>query len=104
MADDSTITLVGTFATREGADLAVEHLVQDYGVNRADVFVEAVDAQNTSGTQVSGGDAAEYDAEGSDFEPALAGAIKVSADISKAKLDRARAAFEDAGATNIETN
>ncbi|MBP0437229.1 hypothetical protein [Tianweitania sediminis] len=103
MSDDSTITLVGTFATREAADIAIEHLVQDYGVERTDVFVQASDAENSAGTQVSGGDASEDDAEGSKFEPALSGSITVSADISKDELDRARTAFKDAGAIKIDT-
>jgi len=45
MSDDSIATISGTFATREAADRAVEHLVQEHGIDRADIFVQAEDAQ-----------------------------------------------------------
>ncbi len=41
MADDNTVTITATFETREAADLAVEHLVQQHGVSRPDIFVQA---------------------------------------------------------------
>lgn len=37
MADDSSTTIRATFKTREAADLAVEHLVQQYGSRRQTV-------------------------------------------------------------------
>lgn len=36
MSDDSTKTMWATFATREAADRAVEHLVQQCGIARTD--------------------------------------------------------------------
>ncbi len=40
MSDDSAKTMWATFATREAADRAVEHLVQQCEIARTDVFVE----------------------------------------------------------------
>lgn len=62
MSDDSTKTMWATFATREAADHAVEHLVQQCGIIRTDVFVEPEMGANTAGTAPSGGDATRVDA------------------------------------------
>jgi hypothetical protein len=102
MSDTSTTTITGTFATRRGAELAVEHLVQEYGVDRSDVFIEPQSAENSAGIEPSGGDVAEGEPQAdSAEEPALNGALLVSVDISQDKLDDAEAAFRDAGATNV---
>lgn len=53
MSDDSTKTMWATFATREAADRAVEHLVQQCGIARTDVFVEPDTEANTAGTASS---------------------------------------------------
>ncbi|MBM7046148.1 MULTISPECIES: hypothetical protein [Rhizobium] len=55
MADDSTTTIWATFDTREAADLAVEHLVQQHGISRPDIFIQpatafhCADAMNVGG-------------------------------------------------------
>ena len=38
MADDSTTAIKATFETREAADLAVEHRVQQHGISRPDIL------------------------------------------------------------------
>ncbi len=43
-------TIEHTFATREKAELAVEHLVQEHGFERTDIFVAADGACNSSGS------------------------------------------------------
>jgi hypothetical protein len=50
-------TIIGEFDTRRDAELAVEHVVQDCGVARSDVFVQPVGGANTSGTRPAGADA-----------------------------------------------
>jgi hypothetical protein len=99
MADDSTKTIWATFETREAADRAIEHLVQQYGIARADVFVEAEAPENTTGTSPSGGDSAHR--EGDRRDAPLNGAIKVSADVSNDAVTDAEQAFRDAGARNV---
>jgi hypothetical protein len=102
MSDTSTTTITGTFATRREAEIAVEHLVQEYGIDRSDVFVEPQSAENSAGTKPSGGDVAEAEPQADNAEePALNGALLVSVDLSLDRLDDAEAAFRDAGATNV---
>lgn len=101
MSDDSTATISGTFATREAADRAVEHLVQEHGIDRADIFVQAENAENTSGSAPSGGDVAGDDAEGSSFRPVLTGRIQVSADVNRDEIAKAQQAFRGADATDV---
>ncbi|ARM16091.1 UNVERIFIED_ORG: hypothetical protein GGE63_005932 [Rhizobium esperanzae] len=55
MADDSTTTIRATFETREAADRAVEHLVQQHGISRPDIFIQSANNRNTAGAAPSGG-------------------------------------------------
>jgi hypothetical protein len=100
MDDDNAKTISGTFATREAADRVVEHLVQEHGIDRADIFVQAKGVANTSGVAPSGGDASRSD-EGSDLDPALRGEIQVSADISRDEIAAAERTFREAGAAHL---
>lgn len=101
MPADNARTLSAFYDTREAADRAVEHLVQQYGLNRADIFVEAEGAENSAGTQVSGGDGAKDAAADHDAGYGLNGRIRISADMELAMLERARAALREQGATEI---
>lgn len=94
MSDDSTKTMWATFATREAAERAVEHLVQQCGIARADVFVEPDVEANTAGTKPSGSDAIRADAP-------LHGEIRVSADMARSDLLKAEQAFRQAGARSV---
>jgi hypothetical protein len=108
-------TITGSFNTRREAEMAVEHLVQDYGLDRSAVNVRPAGEENTSGVVASGADAAErHRGSGAPGDPigdkimpegqhAEAGgigkgAILVSAEVDEDKLDRARASFEEYGA------
>jgi hypothetical protein len=97
MADDSTTTIRATFETREAADLAVEHLVQQHGVSRPDIFVQSATDRNTAGSAPSGGDASHDD--GARRDAPLRGEIEVSADISSSQIAAVQRSFGDAGAT-----
>jgi len=94
-------TISGTFATRSGAELAIEHLVQEHDIGRADIFVQAQGDAGWAGKARSGADASSSELEGSEFEPALRGSILVSADVALEKLSEAEQAFRDAGASDI---
>ena len=108
-------TITGSFNTRREAEMAVEHLVQDYGLDRSRVHVRPAGDENTSGNVASGADAAErHRGSGAPGDPvgdvilpegqrAQAGgvgkgAILVSAEVDEAMLDRARASFQEYGA------
>ena len=101
MSDDSTRTISARFATRDAAERAVEHLVQEHGIDRADIFIEASRRESSAGTSASGADASERPDEGSAFDPALRGAIEVSADVSQDEIATAEEVFQAAGATDI---
>jgi len=69
--------LAATFSTREGADLAVEHLVQEHGVDPLAIFVEAVGEDNSVGADRSGGDSSAPGSPGRDDAP-LNGTLRVT--------------------------
>lgn len=100
MSDDSNKTIVATFETREAADLAVEHLVQQIGIARSDVFVQAAGDQNSSGLFPSGGDAPSKDEEGREDGP-LDNEIEVSADVRADQTAKLQRLFGDLGALRV---
>lgn len=95
MADDSTTTIRATFDTREAADLAVEHLVQQHGISRPDIFIH----RNTTGSKPSGGDASHEG--GSRDDAALEGEIEVSADVASDQIAAVQRSLGDAGAIRV---
>lgn len=94
----------GWFETREAADLATEHLVQEYGFQRTDIFVQPVGGENSAGFAVSGGDAAtprpgnERRTDGAVNEEA----IEVSVDVEDSDVQRVRDALSQAGAIKLD--
>ena len=96
--------LAAIYNTREQATLAVEHLVQEHGVDRSAVFVEPVDGRNTAGLEISGGDAPSGD-EGTRVrdDGALNGAIRVTVAASDRELAPLRQALHDAGAVQVQS-
>jgi len=99
VADDSTTTIKASFQTREAADLAIEHLVQQHGIRRPDIFVQSTGAENTVGSAPSGGDASHE--EGARKDGALSGEIEVSADIESSQIAVVQRAFGEAGAVRV---
>ena len=100
MSVSKSKTVTATFETRESADLAIEHLVQKIGIDRTDVFVKAAGRQNSSGVEVSGGDAPSANEDGRE-DAKLNGEIEVSADITADKLTALHRAFGDLGALRV---
>ncbi|MFQ6185139.1 hypothetical protein ACLMJV_24720 [Sinorhizobium meliloti] len=101
MTDDRTTTISATFETREAADLAVEHLVQQHGISRPDIFIRAAGDRNTAGAAPSGGDASHE--EGARRDAPLAGGIEVSADIASSQATAVERSFADAGALRVSS-
>jgi hypothetical protein len=99
MADDSTTTIRATFKTREAADLAVERLVQQYGVSRPDIFIQSATDRNTTGSVPSGGDA--FHDDGARRDAPLEGDIEVSADIASTQVAAVQRSLGDAGALRV---
>jgi hypothetical protein len=103
-APEAVQGLRATFATREGADLAVEHLVQAYDVGRGLVFVGPVADENTAGAEISGGDhASGAPGEAERGDAPLHGAIEVTVPANRGNVAKLKQALIDAGAREIET-
>jgi len=49
-------TIVGSFETRRQAEVAVEHLVQEYGFERGRISVQPAGAANSAGVRKAGAD------------------------------------------------
>ncbi|WP_320202774.1 hypothetical protein [Agrobacterium rosae] len=99
MADDSTTTIKALFETRAAADLAVEHLVQQHGIPRPDIFIQSTTSENTVGVSPSGGDISANDNAREDAP--LAGEIEVSADISASEVSAVQRSLGEAGAIRV---
>ena len=96
-------TIKGTFPTRREVEIAVEHLVQDYGLERTDIFIETLSSSNSAGTSVTGADA-ESGHPGVNTDPegaAYNGALLVSVDMNEDERDAVERAFKDAGAIDV---
>ncbi|WP_296019715.1 hypothetical protein [uncultured Agrobacterium sp.] len=94
MAENATSTIRATFETREAADLAVEHLVQQHGIARPDIFIQSASNENTTGTESSRGDVSRSDAPHE-------GEIEVSVDISPDQMQAVQRSFGDVGALRV---
>ena len=98
------VTLTARFRTRRQADLAIEQLVQDHGVERTDVFVEAEGSDPSSGVVADAADVESghpgVEASG---DPALAGAIVVSVDLTdRQQAERLAGLLRDLDAETVD--
>ena len=96
-------TLNATFDTRREAEMTVERLVQEHGLERTDIFVAASGDQNTAGEEQAGSDtdACKPSPEARDDAP-LNGAVTVSVDIEDdAKAAKVRDAFAEFQAADV---
>jgi hypothetical protein len=92
-------TLEVTFATRREAEMAIERLVQEHGVERSDIFVAAEGQANTAGVELAGSDTEAASPSPPDRgDSALNGAIVVSVDLNdEGRAADVRAAFAEFG-------
>lgn len=101
MADDGSVTIRANFETREAADFAVEHLVQQVGISRPDIFVQSSSMANTSGSKTSRGDASHRNS--SRVDAPLAGNVGVSVDIAAKQLRKVSRNFRDLGTMPVSS-
>lgn len=94
-------TIIGKFDTRRDAELAVEHVVQDCGVPRSDVFIRPVGGANTAGTRPAGADAKA--APTPEEHQKLEGSLEVSVDLHGDDSERIAAVLKGAGAKAVRT-
>jgi hypothetical protein len=94
--------ITGFFDTRREAEMTVEHLVQDHGLDRNRVQAMAEGEENSSGTVVSGADAADA-AEGERPDGVRRGRIMVRAEVGDDLVDAAMDSFRECNATEVRT-
>lgn len=82
------------FDTRRQAELAVEHLVQEYRLDRRAIEVVAASDDNSAGTTPSGADRDRRT--GEPGASATEGRIRVSAEVDDISADKAEAALRQA--------
>ena len=84
-------TITGEFAIRREAELAVERLVQEHGINRSAIQVMAAGDDNTAGVVPSGAD--RDPRTGEPESSPTHGRIRVSVTVDDAIADRAQEAL-----------
>jgi hypothetical protein len=97
-------TLTAQFETRREAEMTVERLVQEHGIERTDIFISAAGPKNSAGEETAGSDAkaGEPSVEKRN-DAALNGSIEVSVDIEdQGKADTIRSAFAEFSAHDVE--
>ena len=96
-------TLEATFETRREAEMTIERLVQEYGIERTDIFVTTEGADNSAGEAEAGSDTEAGTPSPPDRDDAaLNGRISVSVDIADdARADEVRSAFVEFGAQDV---
>lgn len=99
------LTVVANFETRRDAETSVEHLVQEHGIDRSDIFVSSPGQANTAGTRPAGADIESghpgVDTEG---EPKLSGPIEVSVECERNQSTLVKSALERAGGFDIRVD
>ncbi|KQT52479.1 MULTISPECIES: hypothetical protein [unclassified Aureimonas] len=97
-------TLTAQFETRREAEMTIERLVQEHGIERTDIFVAAAGADNTAGEDVAGSDAKAGEPSVEERgDAALNGSIELSVDIEdEAKAAVIREAFAEFSAHDVE--
>jgi hypothetical protein len=97
-------TVIGSFASRRDAEIAVEHLVQEHGIARTDVFIQAPGSANSAGSEIAGADAESgHPGFAKRGKPELEGAIEVSVDCHGEDAAVVEAAFKEAGARELHS-
>lgn len=98
-------TIVAQFETRREAELAVEHLVQEHGIQRADVFIRARGEANSSGVKAAGADVESgHPGVTKKGTPELGGSIEVSVDCHNDRSGSVRSALQEAGAKSLQAH
>ena len=91
------------FETRRDAEMSVEHLVQEHGIDRKAITVVSAGDRNSAGTEQAGADLEDgrnkADTEG---EPALTGAIQVRVEADSGQRGVIDESFSTFGGKTVE--
>jgi hypothetical protein len=96
-------TITAEFDNRRDAEMSVERLVQEQGVERTSVFIAAAGSDNSAGVKPSGADVESgHQHMEADGDPKLSGKISVSVDFDDDDAAaEARSAFTEFGASSV---
>lgn len=95
-------TITAEFETRRDAEMTVEHLVQEHGLDPKLITIIPATAENSAGATVAGSDnESGRDKGGADPHPALAGKLKVSVDVDEAMTDKVLSSFATYGGKQV---
>jgi len=96
-------TLKASFDTRREAEMTIERLVQEFGIERTDIFVAAEGTENSAGERKEGSDTkASWPSPHGRNDAPLKGRITVSVDIGDDNhAAKVRSAFAEFGAEDV---
>lgn len=99
-------TLKGNFDTRREADMTIERLVQEFGIERTEIFVFAEGSESSAGEEKAGSDTEAGSPSPDDRDDAaLKGSITVSIDIENDdEAAKVRSAFAEFGAEDVDAS
>ena len=97
--------IIARFDTRRAADLTVEHLVQEHGIDRSDLVLKAAGSDNTTGERIAGADD-ESGNPGTErrTDSPLHGPVELSVEVDDARLNVVSTAIRETGATEVSIN
>ena len=91
-------TIAAEFETRRDAEMTVEHLVQEHGIDPKAISIVPTNVENSAGTKVAGSDNENaHDKRGIDPQPALSGKLEVSVNIDDASAEKVLSSFATYG-------
>jgi hypothetical protein len=97
-------TVVAYFDNRRDAELAVEHLIQERGIERTDIFLQAQGQANTAGVRAAGADVESgHPGVAKRGAPKLDGEIELSVDCHGDDQDKVLKTLEEIGAKRIRS-
>lgn len=96
-------TLKASFDTRRGAEMTIERLVQEFGIERTGIFVAAEGSKNSAGEEKAGSDTeAGSPSPDNRNDASLKGRVTVSVDIEDDDhAAKVRSAFAEFGAEDV---
>ena len=88
-------TITAEFKSRRDAEMAVEHIVQEHGLDRGAVSIGSATSENTAGTEAARADVEDGHVKtGTEGEPKLAGKVKVSVEVDEGHADKVKASLK----------
>ncbi|KQP13962.1 MULTISPECIES: hypothetical protein [unclassified Methylobacterium] len=96
-------TMSADFKSRRDAETAVEHIVQEHGIDRSAVTIAPAGDDNTAGTEAARADIEDGRLkEGTEGEPALEGEIRVTVAFDDGLTEKVMTSFETYGGRAID--